>query len=155
MVITLSTAFLLTCSLLVGACGASQAGVNSQLRLALHSPLQAAFISFLVGTLLLGMIALLLGAPWFAHASPATLPWWAWLGGLLGAFNVAMSVYLAPKLGALTLAISIICGQVLASMVLDHNGWLGYPEIELSLPRLLGAAMMIAGVLLVARKQPA
>lgn len=152
--ITLGTAFLLICSLLIGACGASQAGVNSQLRLALHSPIQAAFISFLVGTLLLGAIALLLGAPWFARGALATLPWWAWLGGLLGAFNVAMSVYLAPKLGALTLAISIICGQVLASMVLDHNGWLGYPEIELSLPRLLGAAMMVAGVFLVARKQP-
>lgn len=153
--ITLSTTFLLSCSLLVGACGASQAGVNSQLRLALQSPIQAAFISFVVGTLLLGVIALLLGAPWFASGAPATLPWWAWLGGLLGAFNVAMSVYLAPKLGALTLAISIICGQVLASMVLDHNGWLGYPKIELSLPRLLGAAMIVSGVFLVARKQPA
>ncbi|MDO8863591.1 DMT family transporter [Haliea sp. E1-2-M8] len=153
--ITFSTLFLLTCCLAVGACGASQAGINSQLRLALHSPIQAAFISFLTGTLLLGVIALLLGAPCFTPDALAALPWWAWLGGLLGAFNVAMSVYLAPKLGALTLAISIICGQVLASMVLDHNGLLGYPRIELSASRLLGAALIVAGVLLVARKQPA
>ncbi len=153
--ITFSTVFLLSCSLAVGACGASQAGINSQLRLALHSPIQAAFVSFLTGTLLLGVIALLLGAPWFAPGAITALPWWAWLGGLLGAFNVAMSVYLAPKLGALTLAISIICGQVLASMALDHNGWLGYPGIELSAPRLLGAALIVAGVFLVARKQPA
>jgi bacterial/archaeal transporter family-2 protein len=152
-VVTLSTALLLTCSLLVGACAASQAGINSQLRLALHSPIQAAFISFLVGTLLLGMIALLQGAPWFAPGTAANLPWWAWLGGFLGAFNVTMSVYLAPKLGALTLAITIICGQVLASLMLDHNGWLGYPEIELSLPRLLGAVLIVAGVFLVAGKQ--
>ncbi len=152
--ITLSTAFLLACSLLVGACGASQAGVNSRLRLALHSPIQAAFISFLTGTLLLGVIALLSGSPWFAPGARGGLPWWAWLGGLLGAFNVAMSVYLAPKLGALTLALSIICGQVLASMVLDHNGWLGYPRIELSPERVLGALLIVAGVLLVSRTHP-
>ncbi|MEQ9464912.1 MAG: DMT family transporter [Haliea sp.] len=152
--ITLSTALLLACSLLVGACGASQAGINSRLRLALHSPIQAAFISFLTGTLLLGVTALLMSSPWFAPGTPATLPWWAWLGGLLGAFNVTMAVYLAPKLGALTLALSIICGQVLASVVLDHNGWLGYPRIELSLERLLGAVLIVAGVLLVARANP-
>ena len=51
------------------------------------------------------MIALLSGSPWFAPGARGGLPWWAWLGGLLGAFNVAMSVYLAPKLGALTLAL--------------------------------------------------
>lgn len=152
--ITLSTVFLLSCSLLVGACAASQAGVNSQLRLALHSPIQAALLSFLTGTLLLGIINLFLGAPWPGAGDFAVIPWWAWLGGLLGAFNVAMSVYLAPKLGALTLAISIICGQVLASMVLDHNGWLGYPQIELSLSRVLGAVLIVAGVFLVARRQP-
>lgn len=150
--VTLSTALLLTCSLLVGACSASQAGINSQLRLALHSPIQAAFISFLVGTVLLGMIALLQGAPWFTPGTVANLPWWAWLGGFLGAFNVTLSVYLAPKLGALTLAITIICGQVLASLILDHNGWLGYPEIGLSLPRLLGAALIVAGVFFVSGK---
>ncbi len=150
---TLSTTFLLLCSLLAGACAASQAGVNAQLRLALHSPIQAAFLSFLTGTLLLGVIALLLDAPWPAAEALTDIPWWAWLGGLLGAFNVAMSVYLAPKLGALTLAISIVGGQLLASMVLDHNGWLGYPRIEMSLPRMLGAVLIVAGVFLVARKQ--
>ncbi len=152
--ITLSTAFLLACSLLVGACGVAQAGVNSRLRRSLHSPIQAAFLSFLIGTLALGLVAHLLNAPWFAPGALAALPWWAWLGGLLGAFNVAMSVYLAPKLGALTLAISIVCGQVLASLVLDHNGWLGYPSIALSPPRLLGALSIVTGVLLVARTHP-
>lgn len=143
---------LLGFSLAIGFSLASQAGVNSQLRVALHSPVQAAFISFLVGTIILGVVAVLQGDPWFKPGSFASIPWWAWLGGAFGAFNIAMSVFLAPKLGALTLAIAIVCGQVIASLLYDQNGWLGYPKIGLSVPRVLGALLIVAGVLLVSKR---
>lgn len=148
----LGSYFFLACSIAIGFSLASQAGVNSQLRLALSSPVQAAFISFLIGTIILGTISLIQGDSWFKPNSFSEIPWWAWLGGLFGAFNIAMAVFLAPKLGALTLAISIVCGQIIASLMLDQNGWLGYPKIELSLPRILGALLIIAGVFLVAKK---
>ncbi|WP_444931940.1 DMT family transporter [Microbulbifer sp. SSSA002] len=148
----LSTYSLLVFALVVGGSLASQAGVNSQLRVALNTPIQAAFISFLVGTVILGTISLFQSETWFTRASISAVPWWAWLGGVFGAFNIAMSVFLAPKLGALVLAISIVCGQVIASLVLDHNGWLGYPKIELSISRVFGALLIVVGVLLVARR---
>lgn len=144
--------FLLPLSILIGVSLASQAGVNAQLRLALSSPVQAAFISFLVGTIVLGIIALVQGDPWFKPNSFVTTPWWAWLGGIFGAFNIAMSTFLAPKLGALLLAISIVSGQVIASLVLDQNGWLGYSKVEITLNRVLGALFLIAGMFLVAKK---
>jgi len=137
---------------LIGISLASQAGVNSQLRLALSNPIQAAFISFLVGTIILGIIALLQGDAWFKPGALASIPWWAWIGGLLGAFNIAMSIFLAPKLGAVVLAISILCGQILMSLALDHNGWLGYPKIEVSANRVIGALFVIVGLFLVAKK---
>jgi len=143
---------LLPFSVLIGFALVSQAGVNSQLRSALSSPIQAAFISFLVGTIVLGLIALFQGGSWFKANSIATIPWWAWLGGLLGAFNIAMSIFLAPKLGALVLAISIVCGQVVASLVLDQNGWLGYPKIEITFNRILGALFLVIGLFLVVKK---
>ena len=143
---------LLPLSLLLGLSLASQAGVNAQLRLALNSPIQAAFISFLVGTVILGVIAFAQGLPWFKAGAMAALPWWAWAGGFLGAFNIAMAVFLAPKLGALVLTTSVVCGQIIASLVLDQNGWLGYPKLELSIGRIAGAALIVAGVLLVARR---
>ncbi|WP_258872724.1 DMT family transporter [Thalassotalea euphylliae] len=143
---------LLPFSILIGFSLASQAGVNSQLRLALSNPIQAAFISFLVGTIVLGIIALIQGDPWFRPNSVATIPWWAWLGGVFGAFNIAMSIFLAPKLGALVLAISIVCGQVIASLALDQNGWLGYPKIEITFNRILGAIFLVVGMLLVTKK---
>jgi len=131
---------------------ASQAGVNSQLRLALSNPIQAAFISFLVGTLILGLICFAQGETWFKSGSLSQLPWWAWLGGFLGAFNIAMSIYLAPKLGAVVLAVSVVCGQMIASLALDHYGWLGYPKIEITNNRILGVIFVVLGLVLVTKK---
>jgi transporter family-2 protein len=143
---------LLPLSILVGFSLASQAGINAQLRLSLSSPIQAAFISFFIGTVILGIIVFIQGKPWFEPNALPSIPWWAWLGGLLGAFNIAMSIYLAPKLGALVLAISIVCGQVIASLALDQQGWFGYPKIEITVNRVIGALLLIAGLFLVVKK---
>jgi len=148
----LSIYSLVACSLIVGASLASQAGLNAQLREGLSSPIQAAFISFFVGTIILGILCVYQGQPWFTKLSLSNVPWWAWFGGALGAFNIAMSIFLAPKLGAVAFAVSIVCGQVIASLVLDQNGWLGFPRIELTVNRIMGASLIILGVLLVVKK---
>jgi transporter family-2 protein len=63
-----------------------------------------------------------------------------------------MSIFLAPKLGALVLAISIVVGQIVASLVLDQNGWLGYPKIDITLNRVIGALFVVVGLILVVKK---
>ncbi|MDO8863592.1 DMT family transporter [Haliea sp. E1-2-M8] len=141
---------LLAGSVAVGCSLASQAGINAELRTALGSPVQAAFISFLLGTLTLGWIVLTQGRAWFRPGAIAATPWWAWLGGIFGAFIVTMSLFLAPRLGALTLALAIISGKVVTSLVLDQKGWLGYPKVPLSKSRAAGTLLMLIGVLLVA-----
>lgn len=147
-----SVYFLLPFSILIGVSLASQAGVNAQLRTALSSPIQAAFISFLIGTIVLGAIAFTRGEPWFKANSIVNIPWWAWLGGVLGAFNIAMSIFLAPKLGALVLAVSIVVGQISASLLFDQNGWLAYPKIDITPNRVVGALLVVVGLFLVAKK---
>ncbi len=144
--------FLLPLSVLIGFSLASQAGVNAQLRTALSNPVQAAFISFLIGTIILGVIALVQGDTWFKPNTLALIPWWAWLGGMFGAFNIAMSVFLAPKLGAMVLAISIVVGQIVASLFLDQHGWLGYPKMNITLNRVIGAVFVIIGLVLVVKE---
>ncbi|NOI21906.1 DMT family transporter [Vibrio mediterranei] len=136
-------------SVVVGVGLVSQAGVNAQLKVGMSSSLQAAFVSFVVGTAVLGILVVIEGKPWFPQGSISSLPWWAWIGGLLGAFNIAMSIYLAPQLGALALAISIVCGQVIASIFYDQYGLLGYPTIEMTPQRIGGAFLIILGVMLV------
>ncbi|KFA97077.1 DMT family transporter [Vibrio sp. ER1A] len=136
-------------SVVVGVGLVSQAGVNAQLKVGMSSSLQAAFVSFVVGTVVLGLLVVIEGKPWFPQGSISSLPWWAWIGGLLGAFNIAMSIYLAPQLGALALAISIVCGQVITSIFYDQYGLLGYPTIEMTPQRIGGALLIILGVMLV------
>ena len=107
---------------------------------------------FFSPTIILGVIALLQGDTWFKANSSISIPWWAWLGGALGAFNIAMSVFLAPKLGSMVLAISIVVGQIIASLILDQNGWLGYPKIDITPNRIIGALFVLIGLILVVKK---
>ncbi len=136
----------------VGVCITTQSGLNATLKTALSSPIQSAFISFLVGTITLGIIAFSHGNTWFNADGLSKLPWWAWVGGALGAFNITMSVYLVPKLGALLLGASIITGQIIASLAFDHFGLIGYPKIDVTAHRLIGACLIMSGLYYIAHK---
>ena len=77
-----------------------QFGINAQLAHWLGSPVRAAFVSFLVGTIALLVISAFVRKPLPSTARLGDVPWWVWIGGLLGAFYVAGSIVTAPKLGA-------------------------------------------------------
>ena len=128
-----------------------QAGVNAQLRLTLGHPLTTAFASFLVGTLALGVLIVVFQVPLPAARAASPAPAWHWIGGLLGAAYIALAVILAPRLGAATMIASVVAGQMLASLVLDHFGWVGFARQEATPARLLGAALVILGVRLMQR----
>ena len=133
-------------ALLAGAMLSVQVGVNNALRGALGHPLWASLTSFLVGTTVLfcATMALRLPAPTLSKASL-----WMWTGGVLGAIYVSLSVALAPRLGAATLVGLIVAGQLVASIVVDHFGWLGFPSHPISPSRIAGAALLFAGVWLI------
>lgn len=143
---------LLIMAIAIGAGLVSQAGINAQLRTYLHSPIQAAFISFFVGTIALALVCLVQGQPLFKINGAVSPPLWLWCGGLLGAIYVAASIFLAPRMGALALALAILAGQVVTSLVLDQHGWLGYPKLQISWNRILGIVLIIFGVLFVTKK---
>ena len=85
------------------------------------------------------------------RAQLAAVPAWAWLGGVLGAFYVASSVIVGPRLGAATLLALVVLGQLGTSLLVDHFGWLGFPHHPLTVVRVLGAALLFGGVLLITR----
>lgn len=138
-------------ALAAGALLPVQAGLNAQLRSALGSPVAAALISFLVGTAGLATIALLMRSPLPLGRAWATTSVWQWSGGLIGAAYVLAAIVLAPRLGAATLIAAVVAGQMLSSLVLDQYGLAGFPVHSLTLVRLLGAALVIAGVILIQR----
>jgi transporter family-2 protein len=126
-----------------------QAGINAQLAVWLHSPVRAAFVSFLTGTIVLLAAAALVFRPLPSTGRLGEAPWWVWLGGALGALYVAASIVTAPKLGAATLVALVVAGQALASLVVDHFGWVGFQPKHVSAGRLVGMALVGAGVALV------
>ena len=128
-----------------------QFGVNSHLRNFVGGPVAAAAISFVVGTVALAVAALVVQRSLPEPGSAASAPWWAWTGGLLGAFFVLASIVLTPRLGAATTIGLILTGQIMASIVIDHFGLIRVPVHEASLPRILGALLIVAGVIVVQR----
>jgi len=136
-------------ALAAGFCLPTQAGINAQLNQWSQSAILAATISFAVGTIGLFVYALCLRIPWPAFDTMSRHPWWVWTGGLLGAFLVASTVVLAPRLGAASMVALIVAGQMTASVVLDHFGWLGYQLHPLSGVRILGVCLLVGGVVLI------
>lgn len=143
---------LLLMALLVGAVLPLQTGINAQLRLGLGHPILAALASISAGTLFLLIYALTLRLPLPTWPTLLHLPWWSWLGGFLGAFYLATSLTLAPKLGAASLIAALVAGQMLASMILDHYGLVGYEVRPVNLWRLSGIGLVITGVILIQRR---
>lgn len=141
-------------SLLVVGAGASvalQQVLNARLRADLGSPWWAGFTSYLVGTLaMLLAIALTASAP-PALAAAARAPWTAWLGGLFGAIFIGVAILAVPRLGAATVLALIVVGQMLGALLYDHFGLFGLAQQQVTPTRLLGAALLIGGVLLIRR----
>jgi transporter family-2 protein len=135
---------------LAGGATALQAPTNAKMMGAVGSPVNAAFVSFAVGTAALGILAMILQAKPDMVAARA-LPWYAWVGGLYGAIFVVAAAWGVPRLGvALTITL-MVAGQLLIGLILDHFGAFGTPAHPISLGRMAGVALVIGGVLMVRR----
>ena len=135
---------------IAGGLVALQAPTNAMLARAGGSAVLAALISFAVGTLALIAVWLMSGnRP--GTAAFAGLPWYAWLGGLYGAVFVAVAAYAAPKIGVASLVMIGIAGQIAMALWLDHMGARGLTREPIKLGRVLGALLVLAGVVLVRR----
>ena len=132
-----------------GICIPTQAGINAQLSTWTRTPVLAATISFAVGTLVLIVYCLLTRQPLPYWPSAGAQPWWIWSGGALGAFFVATTIYLAPRIGATSMLAWLLAGQMVASLILDHFGWLGFPSQPISWQRILGVGLLATGALLI------
>jgi transporter family-2 protein len=128
-----------------------QAPVNSRLGRELGS-VQAAAFSFVIGTVALVLIASLFygGLGSFGNAGKA--PWWALVGGLLGAVYVTVAILTVSTLGVSGLTAIVISGQLVAAVVIDRFGLLGIAKQSIGVGRVIGLVLLVVGVLLVVRR---
>lgn len=139
-------------ALIGGMAIASQAPINARLREIVVSPVMSALISFAIGTLALFIMYLT------GFAGPASfdrilkMPWWYWVGGVLGAFYVFTALTSVSKLGAATVVSLVIVGQLVAALAIDSFGLFGMPVIPISMQRVLGLALLIVGAYLMKQR---
>ncbi|HVF30961.1 MAG TPA: DMT family transporter [Pyrinomonadaceae bacterium] len=138
-------------ALAAGAMMPLQAATNNKMAAIVDSPILSAFISFVVGAVVLLVYILINGESLENVSAAKGAPAIAWVGGLLGAFYVAAGVTLVPRLGVAMTFSLIIAGQMLITLVIDHFGLLGVPVKEVSLARVGGIALIAAGVVLIRR----
>ncbi len=140
---------LLFVALIAGMMAPLQAGLNGKMGRVIGDPVYAALISFLVGTIGLFCYAIVTRVEFASIRHAANIHWTVWSAGLLGAFYVTAIIIIAPKLGATLTFGLIIAGQLAMSVFLDHFGLLGIPMQSFSWQRLLGIALITAGVILI------
>lgn len=135
----------------VGGLVAIQAPINSQLGKKVGT-YQGALVSFLVGTLLLTAIVLVAGGGVGRIGEARHVAWYYLLGGVLGAAYVSCVLVTVRTLGAGGVTAATIAGQLTMAVIVDQLGILGIPKHPITAARLLGIALLAAGVYLVVRE---
>ena len=139
--------------LILGA-GALQAWgppMNGALRNSLTNPWLASFVSFFLVSAFLACLFAWLPRPLPTVEGVSAMPWWAPLGGLIGAVAVITGLLFVDKIGAGPFGGLTITANILMSLAVDHFGLFNMPVHHLNSWRALGGALMVAGIVLIAR----
>ena len=79
------------------------------------------------------------------------VPWWAWTGGLLSIGATMAGISFAKKMGSGTFTGISVTAALATSIALDHFGLIGFTVHRASAGRLIGGALMVAGLWMIAK----
>lgn len=139
-------------AVLIGALTALQARINGSLGAGLGDGIVAAAVSFSSGLVILVALSVLLpeGRRGFGRLVDGirsrTVPVWMLLGGLVGAFTVASQGLTVATIGVALFTVGFVAGQTTGGLVLDRVGYGPAGVVPVTVRRLVGAALAIAGV---------
>ena len=122
---------------------------NAQLRGALVNPWLAAAVSFVPIVFVFLTVFAIRPTPLPTREDLSGMPWWAPLGGLAGAVAVFGGLLFVDTVGAGAFNGLLITANLLTSIAIDHFGWLGMPVCRARTGRLVGAGLMVGGILLI------
>jgi transporter family-2 protein len=141
--------FFMMAALVGGAFIPVQVALNTLLRRYVGEPMQVTFISYSAGTLTSLLICIFAHYPFPSAIAIHQTSWWMWVGGCLGTLYVWATIFATLKIGStLTLALTF-AGQMVASLLLDHFGFLGLTKYEANPLRVMGVLITFIGVSLI------
>jgi transporter family-2 protein len=147
----ISAAWLYPIILIAGALQAWGPPMNGVLKTSLTNPWLASLVSFLPIIALLGVLWFCLPRPLPTVEGISAMPWWAPLGGVIGAFAVIAGLLFVSKVGAGAFAGLTITANILMSLVIDHFGLFGVQQHSIGPGRAVGAVLMIAGIFAISK----
>ncbi len=137
-------------SLLAGAANPFQSATNGELNKQLQQPVWAGIVVYATG--LLGMLVIeAFARQRFPGANLSRVTWWAWTGGLISIASTIAGLMFVQKLGSGIFTSLSLTASLVVSVLLDQFGVLGLKQHPLSVSRVLGCGLLVAGVWLVNR----
>jgi transporter family-2 protein len=124
-------------AIVAGLASAVQAGCAGALARGLHNPFLVVLASLLGSLVFIGLMGLGSGGFGIGRADAGAVPWWAWLAGACGAVLLLSQPVAAHPLGAATYLGIMVTAAVLASVLLDHFGGLGFAVHPAGVLRLI------------------
>jgi transporter family-2 protein len=112
--------------------------------------LGAALVSIAISMAIIGGLLLAVGDPGRLAGLSSIRPEQA-LGGIGGAAVVAISLIAVRPLGAGAVVALLIAGQLIVAVLADRLGWFGLHQVDISVARILGLLLVVAGTILVTR----
>lgn len=146
---SLSSLIPLVIALFAGAVVPFQAASNAALGRAFGHPLWATLTSLTVSVLIVLPMLVVMRAPVPNVSGALQGPWWLWVGGVAGVIYVTAALILTPSMGASSFIVCVIAGQVLASLLIDHFGLMGFAAKPVNMARIGGVALILVGMVVV------
>jgi bacterial/archaeal transporter family-2 protein len=123
-----------------------QGSINGALGKAIGT-VQAALVSFLIGTICLIIVVMFMGkGNLFAVLD---VPKWQWVGGIIGAVYISALAFAVPRVGIGLALVCVVIGQIVMSMVIDHYGFFQSTQVLFNTPRLIGIILLISGMIFI------
>lgn len=129
---------------------AIQAGFNTQLGTILKQPILAVIATSIASSVFGIVVFLIIGKDTFQFERIVHVPWYLWfVGGLFSMIGISLYFYTIPKMGISKMIAFGLCGQLIFSLIAGTFGWLNLPVEPLTSKRLIGAFVMIVGIILI------
>lgn len=126
-----------------------QAALNATLIKATDSGFFVGVVNSFLGGLFLFVLLLLSRGRWPDGMTIQQIPWWAWFAGVMGAIYMTLAIFAVKEIGASMLMALVIAGQMGSALLVDHFAVAGFDHHPLSLLRLVGALLLVAGSVLI------
>lgn len=137
-------------AVLSGCLSAAVGAVLASLGQVIGSAIQATTVLFAIATIVMILFCCVNGSIIKVRKAFTTdAPWWIWMGGILGAIIVYGNAWLIPLIGVSVFMMSLLIGQLLLSLLMERNGWLGAPKKHISWTQYAGIITMLVGIFMI------